>query len=1037
MIKQFSAGDIITRPFKTFKNWQVQSVDVNGVDQFGRSTYFVSSSEVNRGQKIETIFYPSGSPKYNPVLEPMTPNGKYERNVYSLTDAMFYRNPTNPMELFGVENSGTENEVREIHNKIVSLRIAENYWGEKIVPKSVKIIDNSNLHATYKIYDDGMTNLYITGSQFGESMRIGAFQPMPPLPYWNTSSGKFYATIQGEEIEVSVEDAKRYMDMGVEVSYFSGSNDWVYDYSASRDYYQPENERFGQSVSCWYKYIAVGSPMDDYSLSDCKQGYVVIHKYNDEVKEHQLIKRFIDPLSQESLALEFGSDNSNLLMLENGAFLSLESGSFSDGFGYSVSVKDNFLAIGAPESSGSVYVYDRFQGGSDNWGLINILTGSLLGDRFGNSVSIDGDVLAVGVPGANEVRVFRLKKFMDTEYPCRSIPTSSGAPEYMVGKFSWEHEATISSSFSQAGDKFGWTLETNGNKILVGNRKTSGDGYATLFECTYVSASFGDCPTASWVESVNYVADESIGDLNPLDTAYSIQVPLSYDGFGWSVAMNGDNLAIGSYYDKAFLPYIGAPTASYLKVLGAVYFYHNYPDEECGEGTSSFNLVQKTFGPMEYTSSSNFGRKVSIDGMRAAVSSEPSKVMYSVDYNAGFILESSSYQSINSDDVVLGRVSMYSLQTDYTWNRVGDVRRNKEQNQPFGVFGRGLSMSSDFLAVGSPIYNYATGSNTASILDHNIQISEGMSPMYSGSVFVYDTDDYAHNTLIGNVFYKNGYVVITNTASNYSDILTSTGSRGFDMTYRGTHTIYENEYLISVRPGEFNYSTNPTSLVDNSLLFDVNQDGVFDLDDINLIMRYLEKKKFYSEYTLDDNGIVLEQDNRLTSWWNNDILLTEGGDVLLQESDYAGYLASSSFTAFTKTAFDYIETKLDKSGIIDIDGDGKVNLNDGAILVAYFTHKLTPVNLLKWINTNSTRRYVVDVEDYIGRYTGQQRFDTDPRFFGYQASSSYDPTGSYLAPYITTIGLYDNNQLVGVAKLGKPIKNLIDWPINFIVRFDT
>lgn len=49
-----------------------------------------------------------------------------------------------------------------------------------------------------------------------------------------------------------------------------------------------------------------------------------------------------------------------------------------------------------------------------------------------------------------------------------------------------------------------------------------------------------------------------------------------------------------------------------------------------------------------------------------------------------------------------------------------------------------------------------------------------------------------------------------------------------------------------------------------------------------------------------------------------------------------------------------------------------------------------------------------------------------------------DPTGSYLTPYITTIGLYDDdNNLLVVAKLPKPIKNLPDYNVNFLVRFDT
>jgi len=66
----------------------------------------------------------------------------------------------------------------------------------------------------------------------------------------------------------------------------------------------------------------------------------------------------------------------------------------------------------------------------------------------------------------------------------------------------------------------------------------------------------------------------------------------------------------------------------------------------------------------------------------------------------------------------------------------------------------------------------------------------------------------------------------------------------------------------------------------------------------------------------------------------------------------------------------------------------------------------------------------------------------DPTKYGgfdeFEELISYDPTGSYLAPYITTIGLYDDNlNMVAVAKLPQPIKSLPDYPVNFIVRFDT
>lgn len=67
---------------------------------------------------------------------------------------------------------------------------------------------------------------------------------------------------------------------------------------------------------------------------------------------------------------------------------------------------------------------------------------------------------------------------------------------------------------------------------------------------------------------------------------------------------------------------------------------------------------------------------------------------------------------------------------------------------------------------------------------------------------------------------------------------------------------------------------------------------------------------------------------------------------------------------------------------------------------------------------------------------------TDPSksgsFDDYETLGKSDPTGSFIAPYITTIGLYDdNNQMVAVAKLPTPIKKIPGYPLNFIIRLDT
>ena len=70
-------------------------------------------------------------------------------------------------------------------------------------------------------------------------------------------------------------------------------------------------------------------------------------------------------------------------------------------------------------------------------------------------------------------------------------------------------------------------------------------------------------------------------------------------------------------------------------------------------------------------------------------------------------------------------------------------------------------------------------------------------------------------------------------------------------------------------------------------------------------------------------------------------------------------------------------------------------------------------------------------------YSGSYLSSVSGSWEDYFTSASIDPTGSYISTYITTIGLYDKDgDMVAVAKLPKPVKNLPDYDVNFLVRFD-
>jgi hypothetical protein len=172
---------------------------------------------------------------------------------------------------------------------------------------------------------------------------------------------------------------------------------------------------------------------------------------------------------------------------------------------------------------------------------------------------------------------------------------------------------------------------------------------------------------------------------------------------------------------------------------------------------------------------------------------------------------------------------------------------------------------------------------------------------------------------MGNVFYNQGLVVLTR---NSADLL----KNDWEITYKSTKTIYENEYLLIVNEDEFNVSQNPSAIIEvgKETGFVTGSDGKIYKTTTNPGAKYIRKKS-----------------------------ILENGNIL----DY-GYTGS-------------VGTK--KAG---------------------FEH--------------------------------------------YELSSSVDSTGSFLTPFITTIGLYDDNcDLVAVAKLPQPIKSDPDIPVNFIVRFDT
>lgn len=90
------------------------------------------------------------------------------------------------------------------------------------------------------------------------------------------------------------------------------------------------------------------------------------------------------------------------------------------------------------------------------------------------------------------------------------------------------------------------------------------------------------------------------------------------------------------------------------------------------------------------------------------------------------------------------------------------------------------------------------------------------------------------------------------------------------------------------------------------------------------------------------------------------------------------------------------------------------------------------------IVSGSQKITVIDRIEQVQYISGSVNPSISGSWDDYDVSASYDPTGSYLAPFISTIGIYDQDgDMIAIAKLPQPIKNLPDYDLNFLVRLDT
>ena len=158
-----------------------------------------------------------------------------------------------------------------------------------------------------------------------------------------------------------------------------------------------------------------------------------------------------------------------------------------DGFGWSVAISGDTAIVGSVDvfggsNRGSAYVYQRDQGGANNWGQVTKITAcdAADGDLFAASVAISGDTAIVGSD-------------LDNDHG------SSSGSAYVYrrdegGVDNWGHDTKLTASDAAAGDQFGRSVAISGDTKFVGANQDDDNAVDSGSAYLFVAAAPGTCP---------------------------------------------------------------------------------------------------------------------------------------------------------------------------------------------------------------------------------------------------------------------------------------------------------------------------------------------------------------------------------------------------------------------------------------------------------------------------------------------------------------------------------------------------------------
>jgi len=252
-----------------------------------------------------------------------------------------------------------------------------------------------------------------------------------------------------------------------------------------------------------------------------------------------------------------------------------------DGFGYSVAISGDTLVVGAwrekssttgvnstPDESsigaGAAYVFMRT---SDVWSQQAFLKPAAVGssqsaDNFGFSVAISADTIVVGAPYEDSSTT----GVNDT--PNESATDAGAAYVFTRSGGIWRQQAFLKPAAvgaTQSLDFFGASVAISGDTIVVGawgeDSSTTGVNSTPNESATEAGAAYVFTRTfGAWIQQ-DYFKPAAVGTLQ------------AFDNFGRSVAISGDTIVVGAWYEDSFSTGVNSTPNESGPNAGAAYVF--------------------------------------------------------------------------------------------------------------------------------------------------------------------------------------------------------------------------------------------------------------------------------------------------------------------------------------------------------------------------------------------------------------------------------------------------------------------------------